>query len=56
MLYSYPTEEIFKDIPGDSENIIMIIPEEVCKMANFNPGDILQIELINNEIKITKHG
>jgi hypothetical protein len=40
----YKAEEIFEDIDGDNENVLMNIPPEVAEKAGFKPGDTLKIE------------
>ena len=41
--YTFKVEEIFEDIPGDPENVIMNIPEEIAKKAGLNPGDNIKV-------------
>lgn len=55
--YIYKAEDIFHDIEGDSENIMMDIPPEVCEKMGWKPGDILLIEVTENRsISIRKKG
>ena len=41
--FTYKVEDIFQDIPGDSENINMNIPEEIAEKAGLKPGDPIKI-------------
>jgi len=41
----YNAEEIFSDIEGDPDNVLMTIPQEVCEKAGFNEGDLIQVTL-----------
>jgi hypothetical protein len=54
MIYNY--EDIFEDIPGDTENVLMKIPEEICEAQGWKPGDTLTITVENGQLVITKHG
>lgn len=38
-------EEIFQDIPGDTENVNMTIPPEVAKAIGLVPGDLIKISV-----------
>ena len=42
---SYPYEEIFQDIPGDPDNCLMILPEELMQKTGWKEGDILSYEV-----------
>ena len=53
-LYNY--EEIFEDIPGDADNILMKIPDEICAAQGWLPGDSLTIKVENGQLVITKNG
>jgi bifunctional DNA-binding transcriptional regulator/antitoxin component of YhaV-PrlF toxin-antitoxin module len=39
----YNQEEIFQDIPGDTEQVMMKIPDEIAEAAGFKPGDTIKI-------------
>jgi hypothetical protein len=42
---SYSYEEIFQDIPGDPDNCLMILPEELMQKTGWKEGDILSYEV-----------
>lgn len=44
----YPAEEIFKDIDGDEENVLMNIPPEIAEKMGWKPGDTLRIEVLES--------
>lgn len=43
---AYPVEEVFQDIKGDSENVLMNIPPEIAEQLGWKPGDVLKIEVL----------
>ena len=51
----YNVEEIFQDIPGDEENVLMTIPEEICNKMGWKPGDTLDIKVEGEGLIIQKH-
>lgn len=52
MIYDY--EEIFEDIPGDPDNILMKIPPEICEKQGWHEGDTLHIEVKDGAMIISK--
>lgn len=54
-MISYNEEDIFEDIPGDNENVLMNIPEEIIKEMNWQPGDKLTITVENEGLIIRKN-
>jgi len=51
---TYKVEDIFEDIEGDEENVLMNIPPEVSERMGWQPGDILKITVEDGTIVITK--
>lgn len=51
---TYKVEDIFEDIEGDDENVLMNIPPEVSERMGWEPGDILKIQIEEGVISITK--
>ncbi len=51
---TYAVDEIFEDIEGDPENVLMNIPPEIAKQMGWNPGDTLKITTEDGAISITK--
>ena len=44
-IITYKVEDIFQDIEGDKDNVLMTIPPEICERMGWNPGDVLQIQV-----------
>lgn len=55
MTIFYNEEDIFEDIPGDNENVLMNIPEEIIKEMGWEPGDRLTITVENDGLIIRKN-
>ena len=53
---TFKVEEIFEDIPGDPDNVMMKIPPEICEAQGWKEGDMLDIKVENGAIVISKHG
>jgi len=51
---TFKVEEIFEDIPGDPDNVIMRIPPELMESAGWQNGDTLNIEIEDGAIVISK--
>ena len=39
----YKVEDIFQDIEGDEDNVLMNIPPEIAEQMGWKPGDVLRI-------------
>jgi hypothetical protein len=52
----FKAEDIFEDIPGDADNVMMKIPPEICESQGWKEGDTLNIKLEDGAIIISKHG
>lgn len=50
----YPVEEIFHDIPGDPDNVILQLPPELCEQAGWDEGDTIDIKVQDDMIILTK--
>lgn len=53
---TFLVEEIFEDIPGDPDNVMLKIPPEICEQNGWKEGDTLNIVVENGAIVISKHG
>ena len=42
----YKVEDIFQDIEGDEENVLMTIPPEVREKMGWIEGDVLRIKVL----------
>ena len=54
MKTTYNYEEIFEDIEGDSEHILMKIPPEICELQGWMEGDIMSIRVEGNGLVLSK--
>ena len=54
MKKTYSYEELFSDIEGDPDNVLLTIPPEVCEMAGIKPGDIIKMTIENDKLVMTK--
>lgn len=54
MQLTFLAEEIFEDIPGDPDNVVMKIPPEILERNGWKEGDVLTIKLEDNAIVISK--
>ena len=53
---TFLAEELFEDIPGDPDNVMLKIPPEICEQNGWKEGDTLNIVVENGALIITKHG
>jgi len=53
---TFLVEEIFEDIPGDPDNVLMKIPPAVLEHNGWKEGDTLNITVEDGAILIEKHG
>jgi len=51
---TYRVEELFSDIPDDPANVLLTFPPEVVDQTGWQPGDTLNIEVINGCLHIKK--
>lgn len=51
---TWKVEEIFQDIPGDPDNVKMVIPDEIAEYLELNEGDEIHIEVTESGMTITK--
>ena len=51
---TFLAEEIFEDIPGDPDNVMMKLPPEICEAQGWKEGDTLNVKVENGAIVISK--
>jgi len=51
---TFLAEEIFENIPGDPDNVMMKIPPEICEAQGWKEGDTLNIKVEDGAIVISK--
>lgn len=54
MKTTYTVEELFEDIEGDPENIIMKLPPEICEAQGWVEGDTINIEVKDGAMILSK--
>lgn len=54
MKRTFSVEEIFEEIPGDPDNVIMKIPPELLEETKWKEGDTLTVTIENNAIVLSK--
>ena len=45
----YKVEDIFTDIEGDPDNVLMTIPPEIIKHLGLKVGDTLNVSTVENK-------
>jgi bifunctional DNA-binding transcriptional regulator/antitoxin component of YhaV-PrlF toxin-antitoxin module len=51
---TYNVDDIFEDIPGDPDNVIMKIPPEILEQSGWKTGDTLLIEAEEGRLILKK--
>jgi hypothetical protein len=51
---TFNVDDIFEDIPGDPDNVIMKIPPEIIKHTGWQEGDTLNVEIVDGAVVISK--
>jgi hypothetical protein len=52
---TFNAEDIFEDIPGDPDNVMLKFPPELLEQVGWKAGDTLNIKLEQGALVITKH-
>jgi hypothetical protein len=53
---TFKAEDIFEDIPGDPDNVILKFPPEVLEQTGWKEGDTLTVSVVDGAISISKNG
>ena len=53
---TYNVEDIFEEIDGDPDNILMKIPQEILDQNGWKEGDELTVSIEHGAIVIVKNG
>lgn len=51
---TYLAEEIFEDIPGDPDNVIIKFPPDLIKELGWKEGDSIDVKLENGAIVLQR--
>lgn len=54
--FEFNAEDIFEDIPGDPDNVLLKFPPELLSQTGWKEGDVLDITEEDGAIIIKKHG
>lgn len=54
MSKTYTVEEIFQEIPGDPDNVMLTIPPEICEAQGWKEGDTINIEIKDGALHLSK--
>jgi len=52
--FVFTAEDIFQDIPGDPDNVMMKFPDEVLALTGWKEGDTLDIKIEDGKIIVNK--
>jgi hypothetical protein len=52
----FNAEDIFEEIPGDPDNVLLKFPPELLEHTGWKEGDTLNIKVEDGAIAISKHG
>jgi hypothetical protein len=52
----FNAEDIFEEIPGDPDNVILKFPPEIIEQTGWQTGDTLDIKVENGALIVTKNG
>ena len=52
--FIFTAEDIFQEIPGDPENVMMKFPDEVLALTGWKEGDTLDIKVEDGKIIVNK--
>lgn len=53
---TFKAEEIFEEIPGDPDNVILKFPPELLEKTGWKEGDTLNITVEDGAIVVSKNG
>jgi hypothetical protein len=51
---TYKYEDIFEDIEGDPENVLLKIPPEICEQQGWVEGDTINIKVEDGAMTLSK--
>ena len=51
---TFLAEDLFEDIPGDPDNVLLKIPPEICEAQGWVEGTALNIQVEDGKMIISK--
>lgn len=55
MKFVFNAEDIFEEIDGDPDNVVLKFPPEIMEQAGWKPGDVVNISAKDGSIVIKKN-
>ena len=52
---TFKAEEIFEEIPGDPDNVLLKFPPEILEQTGWKEGDTLDIQVEDGALVVSKH-
>lgn len=52
---TFKAEEIFEEIPGDPDNVLLKFPPEILESTGWKEGDTLDIKVEDGALVVSKH-
>lgn len=50
----YKVEDLFEEIDGDPDNVIMKLPPEICEQQGWKEGDTINIKVEDGAMVLSK--
>ena len=54
--YTFNVKDIFEEIPGDPDNVILKFPPEILEKTGWKEGDELEILVEDGVLSVKKYG
>ena len=51
---TFLAEELFEEIPGDPDNVMLKIPPEICEAQGWKEGDTINIKVEDGAMILSK--
>lgn len=51
---TFTAQELFHEIPGDPDNVMMQLPPEICEAQGWVEGDTINIKVENGALVLSK--
>ena len=52
--FVFKAEDLFQEIPGDPDNVMMTIPPEICEAQGWKEGDTINIIVEDGKMVLSK--
>lgn len=51
---TYNASDLFEEIPGDPDNVMLKLPPEICEAQGWKEGDTISIKVENGAMILSK--